>query len=294
MAQLAIKGHKTRGKEVIEILEMLGGNPFEHYSGADIDWCYTIENGYIFWDYPYDKYVIFTLEEFFERFPYKVGDKVQHKGATSCGSVYVVEKMLWEGEKVKYIIKYLGCDYNGISTVTAEDLQPYEEENVEGKITMDEDKGTLVAIDLTLDIKKANEIEVILGDYEFMLKDGKTYFVKKTKYPKTYAECCEVLFPSSIELGKVLTSGYNCEKLKKFGELLICRAAYWKLAGGWEEKRKEKAMHYVIYSTLLGEVVKVQTPNCIANYLLDFPSEEMCDAFFENFKTLIEECRELL
>lgn len=53
-------------------------------------------------------------------------------------------------------------------------------------------------------------------------------------------------------------------------------------------------MHYVIYSTLLGEVVKDTTPNCIANYLLDFPTAEMRDAFYENFKDLIEQCKELL
>ena len=66
------------------------------------------------------------------------------------------------------------------------------------------------------------------------------------------------------------------------------------LAGDWKEKRKEKAMHYVIYSTLLGEVVKDTMPNCIANYLLDFSTEEMRDAFYENFKDLIEVCKELL
>lgn len=141
-----------------------------------------------------------------------------------------------------------------------------------------------------------NKQEIIPCEgYEIVAKFNKYYLVKsKARYPKTYAECCEVLFPSSIELGKVLTSGYNCEKLKKFGELLICRYAYWKIAGDWEEKRKGKAMHYVIYSTLLGEVVKDKMPNCIANCLLDFPSEEMRDAFYENFKELIENCKDLL
>ena len=57
-----------------------------------------------------------------------------------------------------------------------------------------EDKGTLVQIDLTKELCVADEVEVILGDYEFILKDGKTYFIKKKpQYPKTYEECCEIM-----------------------------------------------------------------------------------------------------
>ena len=86
----------------------------------------------------------------------------------------------------------------------------------------------------------------------------------------------------------------EAELYRKFIELKRCREAYWKIAGDWEEKRKEKVIHYVIYSTLLGEVVKDATPNSIANYLLDFPTAEMSEAFYENFEELIEECKELL
>lgn len=34
MARLAIRGHETRGKEVIELLEMLGGKNDNHCCGA--------------------------------------------------------------------------------------------------------------------------------------------------------------------------------------------------------------------------------------------------------------------
>ena len=41
MAKLAIKGHKTRGKEVIEILEMLGGNnPHKYVAYSDCFYFY--------------------------------------------------------------------------------------------------------------------------------------------------------------------------------------------------------------------------------------------------------------
>ena len=59
MKQLAIKGHATRGKEVIEILEMLGGlfhptlggKDEDMYNGAAQDWVYIINReGFIDWD----------------------------------------------------------------------------------------------------------------------------------------------------------------------------------------------------------------------------------------------------
>lgn len=48
MAQLAIRGHATRGKEVIEILEMLGGKMRRgRFVGQEISCAYYInEDGY--------------------------------------------------------------------------------------------------------------------------------------------------------------------------------------------------------------------------------------------------------
>ena len=61
----------------------------------------------------------------------------------------------------------------------------------------------MATLDLTREMNVNDEIEVILGDYEFILKDGKTYFVKKqSQYPKDYEKCCE-------ELKKV--NLYECE-----------------------------------------------------------------------------------
>ena len=51
MAQLAIKGHKERGKEVIALLEMLGGKneSLIPYDGRDTDSSYRItDDGCIF------------------------------------------------------------------------------------------------------------------------------------------------------------------------------------------------------------------------------------------------------
>ena len=76
MAKLAIKGHPTRGDEVIEILKMLGGKNIHNYGGI-FNECYAINNNKICTIYTnvakIDNYTIFTLEQFEEKYPYKIG-----------------------------------------------------------------------------------------------------------------------------------------------------------------------------------------------------------------------------
>ena len=85
MAQLAIKGHATRGREVIQLLEMLGGKSNGNIKGYNDDLYYFIaKDGFIYGsDIEYEelacKYRLFTLEEFEKLYPYKVGDKVTNE-----------------------------------------------------------------------------------------------------------------------------------------------------------------------------------------------------------------------
>ena len=156
-----------------------------------------------------------------------------------------------------------------------------------------------------------NEIKLPDG-YIFKDENGniinatKIVLEKKEKmYPKTYVECCEILGVDSDNFlaitncyeGEVETTDYERSLSSKFASLWylrICRDAYWKIADDWKEKRKEESRRYVIYSTLSGKVEKCTMIDCTANDLLDFPTEEMRDAFYENFKELIECCKELL
>ena len=171
------------------------------------------------------------------------------------------------------------------------------------------DKSNLPSLNDFMDILN-NEIKLPDG-YIFKDENGniinttKIVLEKKEKYPKTYEECCEILGVNSDNFltitnyydGEVETTDYERGLLNKFAALWylrICRDAYWKIADDWKEKRKEELTRHVIYSTLSGEVIKCTTINSTANYLLDFPTAEMRDAFYENFKVLIERCKELL
>lgn len=80
MANLAIKGHITRGNEVIALLEMLGGNNIDKLIGIYYhnDCAYTIDSTYKIEivNCRINAYSVLTLEEFLEKYPFKIGDKV--------------------------------------------------------------------------------------------------------------------------------------------------------------------------------------------------------------------------
>ena len=121
---------------------------------------------------------------------------------------------------------------------------------------------------------------------------------KKPRYPQNYEECCRVM---NYCYNPVATKTTHKEELiRKFQFLLLYRDAYWKIAG--EEMGLEKPWgpdwgnpDHDSYPTITrcgGKIIRtsIYTHDCP----LSFPTEEMRDAFYENFKDLIEECKELL
>ena len=154
----------------------------------------------------------------------------------------------------------------------------------------------MATLDLTREMNVNDEIEVILGDYEFIFKDGKTYFVKKQpQYPKDYKECCKCLGHNPFSNN---VSGYKRGVIESLQTLITCRDTYWKIAGEgmglgkhWEPDWISGKPFYCI--SVNGNKInkgKWYTDNKI----LAFPTPEMRDAFYENFKNSIEQCKELL
>ena len=121
---------------------------------------------------------------------------------------------------------------------------------------------------------------------------------KKKEYPKTYEECLNIL-GYNIAHTIPMNHGHNGLLIMKLQRLLIYRDAYWKIAGEemglgkpWEpDWKNEEQFKYVI----------ICRRNCVIkdtftakDVILAFPTEEMRDAFYENFKELIETVKELL
>ena len=131
---------------------------------------------------------------------------------------------------------------------------------------------------------------------------------KKKEYPKTYEECCEIL-----QYNKYLTvyppfdadiPNYDAlhlfDLLEALRKLIICRDAYWKIAGEdmglgkpWEpDWLDDDVVKHIISHD--GKTYGTRGGLNYINYILAFPTEKMRDAFYENFKEEIEFVKELL
>ena len=118
---------------------------------------------------------------------------------------------------------------------------------------------------------------------------------EKSKYPRDFDECCEVL--NLGEDGKLWTKGYKSSLVQSIHQLIICRDAYWKIAGEqmgldkpWNQDYNDRCF---IIANSNGNIYTYEYHGS-GNVILAFPTEEIRDVFYENFKDLIEQCKELL
>ena len=316
--KLAIKGHATRGKEVIELLEMMGGNTFNSLmENAHPNRVYYIgKNNAITWMNIYsdngclDTEDFFTLEEFLEKYPFKVGDKVFLYDNITEGCV---TGMKWDEDKgtVKY------CVYTSAECwCDVKELLKWNNVDLVERHYMDnmEEKDKAKAPDIKGEDYSGKRFGYKIPDgYEFdVVVDGKIFLKPiKPKYPKTYVECCEVLRISKrvqlsytypdVECSNAYLTGEK-HLLDAFIKLRICRNAYWKIVGEemgldkpWEPKFGKTILFDITFYLYKDNFVlhKGEYPSS-DNCILVFPTEEMRDAFYENFKDLIEQCKELL
>ena len=310
---LAIRGHLKRGDEVIKILKMLGGKDVG-YNGIGSSYYYYINdnNNIIGVTGLHDsrKFVVYSLEEFLEKFPYKVGDKVIHDG-----EVLPIIGMKWDFSRniVIYTMKY---NYGEIDCYDSTWMRPYKEETIEVNKEFKQkycikcgsqrcsgegewleecehyknEQRTMEEI-IKIDIPKGYKFVGVGGDNQQVV------FTKiQPKYPKTHLECCDVL-------GRTLpinddVEGYKWELIMNFQRLLVCRDAYWKIAGEqmglgkpWEPDWKDSNFKYCLKK--IGDNIEKSSEMTIS-CILAFPTEEIRNIFYNNFKNTIEQCKELL
>lgn len=147
-----------------------------------------------------------------------------------------------------------------------------------------------------------DEVELNFGcEYELIERDGKHILIKKKpKYPKTYKECCAVLGMTYDYPDIKMVSIDECSLYTGFIELIRCRNAYWKIAGeemGLDKPWKPDFVNccdkwYYRITTRHGAIVR--TTEYMHDSVLIFPTNEIAKEFYNNFKSLIENCKELL
>ena len=341
MATLAIKGHPTRGKEVIEILEMLGGiNKHDYIASCESLYFYISEKTkfiYFDWCFGIDEHTkLFTLEEFLEKFPYKVGDKVR---LPDYESEVKIEGMEWDGYGIVYEVYTDNYEWFSVDELNAYN-EPYIEQETVDKTKFPYEIGTRVSVkspyikklativglsynscacmqyeikfdgedvvvhyptDLMIPVTMEEQIKMdIPKGYKFVCVDNGNQQVVlekiKLQYPKNYEECIGKL---SINWdGEV--KGHKSDLLYNFQKLLIARDVYWKIAGKelgldkpWEPDWNDCTQHKFGLYTFENEIRCINL-QVLKNIILVFPTAEMRDVFYENFKSLIEQCKELL
>lgn len=311
--KLAIKGHPTRGKEVIEILKMMGGNSiYEYWKGDQEHLQYFIDKkGNINNGYPMDNhnnYRVFTIEKFLEKYPFKIGNKV-----VDCyGNLVTIKSMKWSEEFETMIYDFDETEH----VLRAEDIKTVNDIHTKPSKT----KNILAALRDHFNTTSKEELEREFEEIKEWLNVGSTveeyikfceYINKKSKYPTTYEECCDILFILPYYNLKYHTyeSSYDeyttsntllslQDKLNILGKLIICRDAYWKIAGKqmgldkpWQPDLNNEDQHCI--QNYNGQIIK-NNEITVFNKILIFPTKKMRDAFYYNFKDLIEQCKELL
>jgi hypothetical protein len=317
--KLGIKGNENRGDEIIKILEMLGGKNRHEMKGSIYGkYFYYIDDEYKDISYSYigpdeiKGYKIFTLEDFLEKYPYKAGYKVniyvQSDDIEGWFDIEVAEitSMRWDPEhcRIVYKMKDINREFcvEDIKGKVDEDQQidyvelvnkTYEEEA--GKMCAEITMDTLYKTGITHEYLKERGFNLPEG-HHFTDENGnvigatKILLVKNSPYyPKNYDECCDMLDADEF---------IGHELMREFPKLINARNAYWKIAGEklglgkpWEPDWNESTPKYTI---IVIENKLVKHYALTQNYILAFPTEEMRDAFYENFKDLIEKCKELL
>lgn len=130
--------------------------------------------------------------------------------------------------------------------------------------------------------------------YEFdKVENGEVILKKKeVVLPKRYDECLSFCDWDSFAKWymNVPTPKEMINPIYALCQLLICRNAWWKQLD-WKPDWKDKCDKFCITT---GEGRVKATVYCASNTILAFPTAEVRDQFYEVFRDLIEEAKELL
>lgn len=288
--KIAIQGHPTRGKEVIQILKSLGGLNSLGLSGTTSNRYYYINDDNSIMARFYNKnYKIYTLEEFEKEFPFKVGDKVKDSSDNEVGTILGFTDI--DGE-LMYVVNF---EKSGHANMPDEELKYYKEMKEERNITLTLDKakewykkgGELKEVALqAYSEEELTKIELPKSWEEFcdnyMIDDNEAYF----------DNCCTVYsatrsYRDSIHNKNICPSQKSAKAHLAMIQLEQLRNCWW---NGWEPEWNSCAKHVIKWE---GDNLTVFSAHRVHAFLV-FPTREMAEEFFECFRNLIEIAGDLI
>ena len=259
--KIAIQGHPTRGKEVIQILESLGGRNAFNYNGDFIRTAYFIGMDYSIYgfcaDSPKVGFKVYNLEAFETQFPFKIGDKVTIVGSPDFPKV--ITKMVWDCGEILYSFEGLNNTWFGAKALKKFEMK--EERNI--KLTLEKAKEWY---------KKGGELKEI----------ALQAFTEKelNPLPRSWKEFSYKYKVSDMRYAMP----FKYMALWKLEQLRNC---WW---NGWEPEWN--ASHKYAIINLQGEITVLGCSN-VATFLA-FPTREMAEEFLKCFRDLIETAGDLI
>ena len=262
--KFAIKGHPTRGKEVIQILKNLGGRNISNHKGND-NYAYyisSIDNRIYKTSLLFSEYKHYTLEEFEREFPFKIGDevifpiKIGWASGKVTGLTYVEDKLKYE----------VNCIIGGYRYIEPHKLSLYP---------MKEERNITLTLDKAQEwYKKGGELREIALQ-AFSKKELSPLPRSWEEFSYKYKICSiRYAMPSKYE------ALYQLEQLKN------CWWNGWK--PDWNDDQQAK---YCVICYHEGFKINILYST---SRFLSFPTHEMAKEFLECFKDLIEKAEDLI
>ena len=286
--KLAIFGNEKKGSEVIEFLESIGGINQFNYKGDKSQNIYYINNNNIInvekWMSLPSKhnFSIYSFDLLIKEYPHKLNEKVWW----TCGielKECVIKNMHFCDNEMIYTLETLSGDF---IYCTKQNITKFD------MIKLSTDTG-MKKNTITISDIETNKIEIVLSDkLEILVEDGKTYIVKKPiDFPTEYKDCTTML--GVFDNGDF--EDYEETEFALLKQLIICRNAYWKIAGEQMGLDKPWEPDWSMYSEKKYCIKYSQNEIKTCEYvteskLLAFPTKDIRNKFLESFRKLIEEC----
>ena len=295
--KLGIFGNEKKGNKVIQFLEMLGGVNSSDYNGMDCKYVYYINKKHnnaierIEWAKmpSTHNFTIMSYDILITEHPFCLNEKVWW----TCGielKECVIKHMHFCDNEMNYTLETLSGDfiYCTKQNISKFDMDTLTDINVKGSIIRMTTPQTINISDIETD-----KIEIVLSDnLEMLVEDGKTYIVKKPiVFPTDYKDCTAML--GVFDNGDF--EDYEEVEFSLLKQLIICRNAYWKIAGEQMGLGKPWKPDWSMYSEKKYCIKYSQNEIKSCEYvteskLLSFPTKDIRNKFLESFRNLIEEC----